>query len=249
NYLGDATAPALLGVHPGIVGLAVALIAVGAFVATGAVEKRVNPVGPASEFPQRAHRLAAAAALGVAAVLASTPDRSTRMSAKASDPAVQSQAKVYAMTPDELAFRVLDRDPSLQLVDVRASEEYLKSGLPDAINVDPSDMLGRGYRRILGRAGKQKVFFAEDEASARQAATLARLLGYENVAVLEGGLEAFRKTILQAPGADHAAVDLAADVARFRERASRELAVLIAERGKPKETVKPVKKVVGGCGV
>jgi rhodanese-related sulfurtransferase len=255
---GDPTLPSLFGVSTGIVALGVTLVAVGAFIATGKIERIINPAGPASSFPYKLHRIAAGVAIAVAALLAVTPDRQTRLFAEADDPNIQAQANVATMTADELAYRILDNDPRLQLIDVRSAEEFTKTGLPGAVNMIPGDMLGRSYHDLLGRTGKQKVFFAEDEATGRKAATLARLLGYEDIAVLEGGLAGFRQTILEAPEAPAATekptlklavVDQTQVTARFRARASKEMASLISNRGKTAPAVKRVKKIVGGCGV
>lgn len=256
--LGDPTLPSLLGVSTGTVALAVTLVAVSAFIATGRIERIVNPDGPASAFPAKLHRIAAGVAIAIAALLAVTPDRQTRLFTQADDPTIQAQVNVTTMTADELAYRILDKDPRLELIDVRSAEEFTKTGLPGAVNLAPADMLGRSYHDLLGRTGKQKVFFAEDEAAGREAATLARLLGYDDVAVLEGGLAGFRKTILEAPEAPPepekptvtlAVVNQTEVTARFRARASKEMATLIANRGKTAPTVKRVKKIVGGCGV
>jgi len=152
---------------------------------------------------------------------------------------------VPRMPADELAFKIVDDDRETVLVDVRDAVQFAKSSLPRAVNMQPATMLGKEWRDVLAEARKRKVFFAQDEATAVRAATLASLLGYRNLAVLEGGLAGFDHTILQAPASVDPGVD--AVTARFRARAGVEIATLIKQRGAVK-TERRIKKVQGGCG-
>lgn len=138
---------------------------------------------------------------------------------------------------------------SLQLIDVRDPAAYAKTGLPAAINIPAADMFGREWHDVLGAPRKKKVFFAEDEQQAVTAATLANLLRYENVAVLQGGLEEFTTTILNVRAPERELTRAERDTYRFRLKAAPRIATLIKERGRVKPVRKRVKKVVGGCGV
>jgi rhodanese-related sulfurtransferase len=153
------------------------------------------------------------------------------------------------MTADELAFRILDQDPSLQLIDVRDPDAFAKTSLPAAVNIPAADIFGRQWHDVLGAPRQKKVFFAEDEPRAVTAATLANLLGSENVAVLQGGLEEFNTTILNVRAPEGELTRAEQDTYRFRLKAAPRIATLIKERGRLKPVRKRVQNHVGGCGV
>jgi rhodanese-related sulfurtransferase len=242
--LGDPTVPAYFGIPPGIVLVAMIAIAIGAFVFTSSIERRVNPASPATTFNVSRHRIAAVALLVVGAVVAAWPDYRDRLLARASDEEYRSAIPIDRMTPDEVAFRIVDADPSLLLVDVRAAEAFAEWTLPGAVSLSPPDLFGRGLPAELSHLHRRKVFFADDQQKAEEAAALARLLGYENVAVLEGGLPQFRATILDASRG--ASADPA--VRAFRVQAGQRILTLANART-AKPTVRKPKKIAGGCGV
>jgi 3-mercaptopyruvate sulfurtransferase SseA len=93
----------------------------------------------------------------------------------------------------------------------------------------------------------QRVFFANTEADAVRAAALARLLGYDDVAALKGGLDGFESTILNASTPARQLSPQERDTYQFRLRAAPQIAALIRARGAVKP-VKAVKRVQGGCG-
>lgn len=239
--MGDLIVSQPLGISQGQFALALIAVAVGAFIGTTWIERRVNPESGSFAFPRRAHRYAAAGVLVIGVVLAALPDRKSSLLAKAADAAYQRAHPVERMSADELAFHLIDGGRQVVPIDVRDAAEFAKSSLPGAVNVQPAAMLGKEWRSLLAQEHKKRVFFANDEQTAVRAATLASMLGYRNVAALEGGLDMFSRTILQpAPGGDEA-------VTRFRQHASVEIAALIKQRGGVKP-VRKVRRIQGGCG-
>jgi rhodanese-related sulfurtransferase len=245
--LGDVTVPAYFGISPSVFLVVMVVVAVAAFVFTGRIERSVNAAGPVHGFDSRRHRLAAAAFVAVAVLVALAPDSRSRLLAKASDPAFQQAHPIRRVTADELAFRIVDRDPSLVVIDLRPAADLAKGSLPGAVSMAASDLFGRGMPPALAHARRHKVFVAADPREAEAAATLASLLGYGNVAVLEGGWSGFRSTILDQAAADPAAA--ATEVAAFRADAGRQIAALIGARANAGTVVKKPKKIAGGCGV
>jgi rhodanese-related sulfurtransferase len=246
--LGDPTVPAYFGISPGIVLVGMIVVAIGAFVVTSSIERRVNPESPATMFESGRHRLAATALLLAGVAVAGWPDHQTRLLAKAGDGEFRRANPIERMTSDEVAFRIVDADPALLLVDVRPPEAFAKWTLPGAASIPPADLFGRSLPPELSQRHRRKVFFADDEPQAEDAAALARLLGYENVAVLEGGLAGFRATILAtvAAGTDGSTTDPA--VRAFRMQAARKILTLANARAAQPAVRKP-KKIAGGCGV
>ncbi|MFB3779601.1 MAG: rhodanese-like domain-containing protein [Bryobacteraceae bacterium] len=245
--LGELMVHTALGIPAGLFALLLIAAAIGAFALTGRLERRINPASPVRTFPVRYHRAAAALLLVVGVVLAAAPDRKTRLLAKSADPIFLSRRPVRKISADEMAFHLLDRDPRYQLVDVRSAAEFAKMSLPGAVNLPFDALAGKSARETLRPAGTTKVFFAGDEAGSLRAAAFARLLGFANVAVLEGGLDGFERTILHASLPTGRLSPQEADTYRFRLRAGPEIATLIRERTAPKP-VTTIKRVQGGCG-
>lgn len=244
---GDLTLSAALGVPPGVVLLAFVVIAITAFVITGRIERRVNPTSPFLRFAWWQHAAGAIVLVVVAASVASMPMYQDRLEASANDPAFRLSHPVGHMTADEVAFRLLDHDARLQLIDTRSASDFRAFSLPQAVNIPAMELFGKAWRDQLSRRRDVKVFLADDQAAATDAASLALALGYENVYVLEGGLQGFRRDLLEIASHDTASLDV--DTRDFRADAAPKIAALIKARGAAKPAERKVKKVAGGCGV
>jgi len=245
--LGDVTIPARFGFDPGWLAVGTVLVAISAFVVTGRIERRVTGRAVFAPTATTRHAFAALTLLIAAAAVALMPDVRARMLARASDDAYRRANPVARMTPDELAFRIVDRDPSLVIVDVRPAADFAKRALPGAISLAAADLFGRSLPGTLSQAHRRKVFVGGDVREAETVAALARLQGIDNVAVLDGGMAEFQRTILQPPVASQVA---ATDVAAFRSDAAREIAAMMKARAAGSEGArKPAKKIAGGCGV
>ena len=74
----------------------------------------------------------AAVALLVAGLAAALPDRKARLVAKVSAPGYVPHHLVRPMSPDELAFRIVDGDHRLRVVDLRGEAARAARPLPGA---------------------------------------------------------------------------------------------------------------------
>ncbi|MBK6404808.1 MAG: YeeE/YedE family protein, partial [Holophagales bacterium] len=118
--LGPAKIYESLGVTPGLFVLLLAAAAILAFAVGGIVERKVAPdAAPSRLFATKNHVAAAAVLLAFAALAAVLPNRNARLVAKVNAPGYVPHHVVKPMTPDELAFRILDRAPRLRVVDLR----------------------------------------------------------------------------------------------------------------------------------
>jgi hypothetical protein len=237
-----------VGLSQGLFALLLIIGAVAAFAVTSWIERKLHPFAPSVSFPVRAHRLAAGGVLLLGLVLWRLPDREAHLLAQVARPDYQRAHPARAMNPEELAFRLLDRDPRLLVVDVRPEDEYERMALPASVNIPVEALFGRQWAPALGRRNTVRVFVDEDGAQAVRGALLAERLGYDNVRVLSGGLAALRRTILEAapPVSLRTAAEI--DAERFRSQARADLPKLIAEaRGQSSRPKPVVKAVKGGC--
>ncbi len=101
------------------------------------------------------------------------------------------------ITTDQLAKRIIDGDPSVQLIDVRDPYDFMDFALPGAKNIPLSDLLIDESNKILSQPGRDFIFYSTGDVYANQAWMLARRLGLKRLYVLKGGLNNWIKTIIQ----------------------------------------------------
>jgi rhodanese-related sulfurtransferase len=162
------------------------------------------------------------------------------------------------ISPDEVADKIIQKDPSIQLIDVRNPREFEMFSLPGAVNVPLQDILSETNNDLLNQGTRMNIFYSNGSTEANEAWLLTRQMGYINNYVLQGGLNYWMETIMnpEKPG-NLAAND---EIARydFRKAASAALgggnvtAIAPAAKGSgaPKPGVVPVKKkkkASGGC--
>jgi rhodanese-related sulfurtransferase len=248
SFLGPEKIYSSLGISQGVFALGLIVAAVGAFTLTTLIEKKVSTNAPSMEFPRRSHILAGIAVIVLGVVFLILPDRKEHIIAQISDPAYEQTHPIKIMSDDELAFRIVDKDPSLVIVDVRDEKEFSVRALPQSVNIPMEKMFGKEWIAELGQRHKKKVFVANDETRARTSARLANRLGYENVVVLHGGFDEFNRTILQAPAISEGIPPAVDRTAGFRSRASLTITKMIldAKTGTSK-TPRLTKKIKGGC--
>jgi len=237
-----------LGISQGLFALLMTAVAVTAFFVTTRIEKKVNPSSTVYSFPVKRHMLAGASALALAAVLLVLPNRKEALVAEVADPGYQHSHPVTMMTPDELAFRLLDNDAGLVIVDVRSAEEFQKMTLPGAVNIPVEGLFGKEWSSLLGMRHKHRVFIDDDGTAARGAALLAARLGYTNVEMLDGGLNSLRATILDFHPPKEPPLRAEEATYRFRARASVLLPKMIeASKNREPKVTAAGKKIAGGC--
>jgi len=267
SFLGNIRIFNSLGISQGLFALLLIAVAVGAFAMTTKLEKKINPEGPAQSFNARHHRIAGLSILAIGIVLLFLPDYKERVYNEVSDPEYLHTHPVKEMTADELAFRIIDHDPKLIIIDVRTQEEFSKVLLPGSTNIEAKQIFQKEFSEVLGNRHKKKVFVGNDEITSRTAALIAQQLGYENISILCGGLPRLMSSVVNLKPDDgtpacaflqpsdsktqgHLVMDSQQliDTERFRIKASVQLTLMMKEA--KNSSIKPtklVKKVAGGC--
>jgi rhodanese-related sulfurtransferase len=151
------------------------------------------------------------------------------------------------MSPDELAYRIIDKENSVQVVDMRLPEQFAALALPGSVNVQVKNLFGKELTPILSDRRVVKVVVGQSDKESQTAALLLQELGYENIAMLQGGLENFQKTIL-IPKSQATGSRWDADVNTFRANASMVISQMIANaKNEQPKVAKQEKKIQGGC--
>ena len=151
------------------------------------------------------------------------------------------------MDADELAFRLLDNDKSIQIFDFRTKEEFKELSLPRSSNWVLDNVFGKDIHKKLVTKNMKNVIIANDETEGKKLAFIASELGYKYVYVLKGGMNEFKNEILNFKKPETATRQMIATY-DFREKASKRLPELIEANKKLMNTdEKKTKRVVGGC--
>ena len=136
-------------------------------------------------------------AIGMGLIIAAVPDNTTHPYKLTADQLLEEvRGRQQLFSPDELADKLVNKDPTIQLIDVRDPDEFDKYSLPGAINIPLSDLLNAQWTDILNQDIKMNIFFSNGTVEANEAWMITRQLGYENNYILEGGLNYWVETIM-----------------------------------------------------
>lgn len=104
---------------------------------------------------------------------------------------------IQFVNTDQIADMLVQKDPSLQLIDVRGSDEFDKFHLPGAINIPLTNLLATEWEDVLNQDVKMNVFYSNGTTQSNEAWMITRQLGYVNNYVLQGGLNHWAETIMK----------------------------------------------------
>lgn len=246
--LGPIKAFDSLGISQGLFAFILIAVAVVAFVVTSAIEKRVNAKSaPSLAFKPLKHVAAGIFAVALGVVFIFMPDHKASLMEKVTSPSYAAVHPVEEMEIDELAFRIVDHEPNTRIIDIRMKEEFAAFALPNSYNIKSSDFFGKDWVSTLSQRHVRKIVVGNDEAQEQAAYYLLKELGYENLAILHGGIGTFRKTILDSSVFVPTGSYWDADAKDFRAAARTTILKMIAD-AKDKPVKKIIKrKIQGGC--
>ena len=101
------------------------------------------------------------------------------------------------VTTDQVAEMIIEGDPTLELVDVRSSDEYGEFTLPGSISIPLDSIMIDEYQDYLGIEDMNVVFISNDDIRADQTWVIAKRMGYSSLYVMKGGLNCWMNTIIQ----------------------------------------------------
>lgn len=163
-------------------------------------------------------------------------------------------AETRFFSTDRVAAMLIDRDPSLHLIDVRDEASYNKFHLPGAVNIPLDKILDEENLDILSGDEQTHVFYSNGTIRANQAWVLTRRLGFTHTYVMKGGLNHWIETIMDPPLPPSSASSDAFDLYDFRVAAGSyfrgETAAPVKKKKAPVKVVPRKKRKVvasGGC--
>ena len=142
------------------------------------------------------------------------------------------------ITTDELANRIINKDPSILLIDVRDEDSFKKYSIPNAVNIPLKKVLDEDSEPYLNQVAYDVILFSNDNFHSDQAWILCNRLGYKNLNVLKGGINTWFNTIInpKIPTENMASNEF--DLYSFRKAASMYFGVSYPEKIKKYSVVK-----------
>jgi uncharacterized protein len=236
-----------LGMSQGLFAFLLTAVAVLAFWATTFVENKVNGK-PNPEFrPVKIYVGLTGLAFIIGFSAFFLPDIKEAYLNEIKNESYVNSYEIKSMTPDELAFRIMDNDKSIQIIDVRSAEEFKKLSLPKSLSFSVNELFNKSAERVMTIKHKKNIFIADAEMTSKKAAILADKLGYVDPVFLKGGLNEFKKEILEFKMPEEIKTRREADTFRFREKASKVMPVLIEQNKNKVIPKKESKRIIGGC--
>lgn len=188
-----------IGFSRGLFVFAMVIMALVAFFFTARIENRVNKITVPAGIPffkQEHNRFLPYAAVFVFAgfILIFLPSRENRIIKALEKEIAQNPANVQTIEPLELAFRIIDEDTKITVVDLRKVIDSSKTTIPGAINIPFETILQKQGKEFIKKEHKTIVFVDEDGSLAMKAAIFARDLNNHRAMALTGGINLFDKT-------------------------------------------------------
>lgn len=256
-----------LGMGAGTFAFILISVALAAFIATSRIEKKIDPSNaPSLSFPKASLRIATLALFVLGVSFLWMPDRKTLLYEEIAGETYIKANPIAMMEMDELAYRLMDNDARMRVLDVRSDTAFARLAIPGSARISEADIFGKTGNELIRADYLLKVVVADTEADASRIARVLSRLGAKRVAALINGFPSFAQTFLTPPPATMGVMNLEttssaiaagfysvgnrgdAVTMRFREIARDTLISRIAaEKAKGVAQPKAPKKVKGGC--
>lgn len=236
-----------IGISQSLFAFLLALIALTAFWAVSIIENKVNKVdaAPIRFTPYYVSLAVIGIFMAFSAFIFTSPKDDLK--AKVEDKSFVKNHKIDFIDSDELAFRLIDKDKRIQILDFRNPNDFEKFKLPNSTLITIDNLFEKEPNQILRIKGIERIVVANNEEEAIKIAVILEETGYKSIRVLKGGLEQFNNDILKFAKTEEPKNKLEADKFRFRSYAASVLPKLIEENKKSGPVEKKQKRVIGGC--
>ncbi len=124
------------------------------------------------------------------------------------------------LSTHQIAKRIIERDPSIFIIDVRTPSEFEEYSIPGAFNIPLENILEDEWTDYLSQDGMDVVLYANGDIYADQAWALIAQQGIKNLYVMKGGVNQWFATIIQPVAPPETADSEAFDLYAFEKAAS-----------------------------
>lgn len=99
-------------------------------------------------------------------------------------------------TADQVARFVAAEDTSVQLIDLRTTEEFNRLNIPGSINIPYDQFIEIAPGTIIGSGNFKNILYSNGDYDANNAFIIAKGLNMKNIYVLRGGLNEWFITVM-----------------------------------------------------
>ncbi len=190
SFLGNIFIYDSLGLPKDWFALIMITVALLAFAITQKIEDRINNVGKEAIGQRPSYRVPAFLLVTAAIVFVFLPaERKTRLNEVMPEALVAQVASgSHLVSTHRVIHHIKNQNDKLVLIDARTEQEYSHFTLPGAIHIPIDNVLIRGWRPLFDNDHRPKVFFGNGNTAAMQAYLTAQRAGFENIFVMDGGL-------------------------------------------------------------
>lgn len=250
-----------LGMSQGLFAFIMVVFALFAFYVTNIIENKVNKIQQPSikTTPYFASVLIIGLIMGMASfgfsdrkadLLKLIEDENYVMSAFGKYNCSNETQSNNIICPDEFALCLIKIEECnrMQIFDFRSAEDRNKLPLPKSIPMTMDDLFSKEPNKLLKILHKDNIFVANDEMTERKMAIIAMKLGYKRIKILKGGVDAFKKDILEYQPMSNPQTIAEKDRDKFRLYAQSVIPDIL-KKYKPSDKIKSdkPKRVLGGC--
>jgi len=100
-----------------------------------------------------------------------------------------------AISADQLARFISLEDKDIHLVDLRDKADFMKTGIPGAVNVPYHEILEKDPSSFLLAGNARNIFYSSDDLQPGYAMIIAMGLGYRNSYFLRGGINEWTRVV------------------------------------------------------
>lgn len=146
------------------------------------------------------------------------------------------------LSTDHITKRMIEADPTLQLIDVRNPDEYRVFALQNAVNIPLDSLLSDSWSDILNQTAKDKVFYSNGDIDAEKAWMICKRNNIDRVFVMKGGINEWFETIIKIREPEQTAPAEVFDQYKFRMAARQFFTGIGAPEAQSSGTSAPAQK-------
>ncbi len=250
-----------LGISQGVFAFVMVVVALFAFYATNIIENKVNKINqPAIKTtPYFASVLVIGLIMGIMSfgfsdrksdLLKLIGDEKYVVNTFGEHSCSDGSISNRIICPDEFALCLIKIEECnrIQIFDFRSDEDRKKLPLPKSTPMTIDDLFSKEPNKLLKILHRENIFVANDELTEKKMAILAMKLGYKRIKILKGGIDGFRKDILEYKPLENPQTIAEKDRNHFRLYAKNVIPDILMKY-KPADNSKSdkPKRVLGGC--
>lgn len=135
--------------------------------------------------------------LGAAYGLTILPEKPATNQIPAKDFLIELNKSARYLSTHQIAKRIIERDPSIFLIDVRTQSEFEEYSIPGSFNIPLENILYPEWTDYLSQEGIDVVLYSNGDIYADQAWALIAQQGIKNLYIMKGGVNQWFATIIQ----------------------------------------------------